>query len=146
MRTLLLAVVITACITFSLSTAIQAADVQKCTSQPGEINSQSACVPCDQDYGLSSRGKFSCSDCGFTKRLCCYLHPTTLSYHPEIYNYRHYFNITGHETYSGSTNYRYRLPAANRPEEILTPKPEQENQSPQITGSARLSGANQKKF
>jgi hypothetical protein len=146
MRTLFLAVVITACITFSLPTAIQAADVQKCTSQPGEINSQSVCVSCDQDYGLPSRGKFSGSDCGFTKRLCCYLHPTTLSYHPEMYNYRHYFNIVGHDTDSNSSIYRYLLPAANRPEEILTPLPETENQSPQMTDSARLSGPNQKKL
>ena len=146
MRTLLQAFVLTSCITFSLPTAIQAADVQKCTLQPGEINSQSVCVPCDQDYGLPSRGAFSGSDCGFTKRLYCYHHPTTLSYHPEIYNYRHYFNIVGHETYPSFSNYRYLLPAANRPEEILTPLPETENQSPQMTGSARLSKANQKKL
>ncbi|MGD0383877.1 MAG: hypothetical protein ABSA77_10165 [Thermoguttaceae bacterium] len=149
MRTLLQVVAITFCITtlsLSSSSTIGAAVVQNGKSQPQEINSESACFLSDHDDGLPRMGNYCGSDCGFTKRLCCYHHPTTLSYHPEIYNYRHYFNIIGHETYPSFSNYRNLLPAANRPEEILTPLPEQENQSPQMTGSARSSGANQKKL
>ena len=41
-------------------------------------------------------------DCGFTMRI--YRHPTTLSYHPEVYNYRYYFDIIGHETHQNARN------------------------------------------
>jgi hypothetical protein len=35
---------------------------------------------------------------GLAKPFCCFHHPTTLSYHPQVYNYRYFYNIVGHET------------------------------------------------
>jgi hypothetical protein len=147
MRTLFMAITITSCIAAPiLSPAIQAADVQNGKSQRQQIDSESACVPCGHNDGLSSTGTFYGSDSDYTKRLFCCRHPVTLAYHPEIYNYRDFFNIIGHDAYSNSSNYRFFLPAAPQPEEILTPVPEPKNQLPQTAGSARLSRPDQKKF
>jgi hypothetical protein len=136
--------VITAFITLSFPIASQAAGIEKHTQQVDEISSQPACAQGDQEYGLSIGGSYCGSDCSFIKRLCCCYHPTTLSYHPEIYNYRHYFNIVGHETWANASNYRHSMPAANRPESIPAPVPEKEIQLLPKAGSARLSGPNQK--
>ena len=147
MRPLFLAVGITFFIAAPiLSPAIQAADVPNGTSQRQQIDSESVCVLCDHNDGLPNTGTCYGSDCDYTKRLYCCRHPITLAYHPEIYNYRYFFNIVGHDMYSHSSNYRFFLPAAHQPEEILTPVPEPANQLPQTAGSARLSRPDQKKF
>jgi hypothetical protein len=148
MRNFFLVVFVTACITeFTFLSAIQAADVPNSTSQRQKIDSGSQRVLHAQDEGLPSRGDYGNADWGFPKRIFCTWHPTTLSYHPQVYNYRYYFNIVGHETFhANSSNYRQVMPAVNQPEEILTPMPEQQNQSPQPIDSARLSRANQKKL
>ncbi len=148
MRTLLMAAVITSFIAAPiLSPAIQAADVPNGKSQRQQINSESGLCPfAAHNDGLPSTGTFYGSDCDYTKRLFCCHHPITLAYHPEVYNYRYFFNIVGHEAYPNSSNYRFFVPAAPQPEEILTPVPEQANQLPQTAGSARLSRPDQKKF
>jgi hypothetical protein len=148
MRILFAAAAIAGCITtFTLltSSTLQAADIQNGKSQRQEIKAESADVLCLQNDGLPSTGYSYGSDCGFMKRLCCCHHPTAI-YHPEIYNYRYFFNIVGHDAYSNSSNHRYFFPAANQPDEILTPVPEQQNQLSQAAGSARLSRPDQKKF
>ena len=128
-----------------LSPAIQAAEGPNSTSQRQQIDSGSVCVPCGHNDGLPSTGTFYGSDCDYSKRLCCWHHPTAI-YHPEIYNYRYFFNIIGHETYSNSSNYRVSLPAAHQPKEILTPVPEPDNRLSQSAGSVLLSRPDQKKF
>jgi hypothetical protein len=146
MRILLLTAIITCFIAPPiLSPAIQAADVPNGTSQRQQFGSESVCVPSGYNDGLPGTGTFYGSDGVYTKRLCCWHHPTAI-YHPEVYNYRYFFNIIGHETYTNSSNYRFSLPAASQPEEILTPIPEPKNQLPQTAGSARLSRPDQKKF
>jgi hypothetical protein len=146
MRTLFLAIIITSFIAAPiLSHAVQAADVQNGKPLRQQIDSESACVPCGHNDGLPSTGTFYGSDGVYTKRLCCWHHPTAI-YHPEIYNYRYFFNIIGHEAYTNSSNHRLFLPAASQPEEILTPVPEPGNQLPQTAGSARLTRPDQKKF
>ena len=146
MRILFMALAITSFIAAPvLSLGIQAADVANGTTQRQQIVSESVCVPCGQNDGLPSTGTFYGSDGVYAKRLFCYHHPTAI-YHPEIYNYRYFFNIIGHERYTNSSNYRFSLPAAPQPEEILTPVPEPENRLPQTAGSARLSRPDQKKF
>jgi hypothetical protein len=144
MRSLFMAVTIISCIAAPiLSPAIQAADVQNGKSQRQQIDSESVCVICGHNDGLPSTGTFYSADYDCPKRLFCCHHPTAI-YHPEVYNYRYFFNIMGHD--ANSSNYRFLLPAAPQPEEILTPVPEPENQSPQTAGSARLSRPDQKKF
>jgi hypothetical protein len=128
-----------------LSPAIHAADVPNSTSQRQQIGSESVCISSGYNDGLPSTGTLYGSDGVYTKRLYCWHHPTAI-YHPEVYNYRYYFNIIGHETYSNSSKYRFSLPAASQTKEILTPVPEQEIQLPQTAGSARLSRPDQKKF
>jgi hypothetical protein len=129
-----------------LSATILAADVQNGKSQRQQIDSESVCVLCSHNGGLPSTESFYGSDFDYTNRLyCCHHHPTAI-YHPEVYNYRYFFNIIGHDSYSSSSNHRFFLPAATQPEKILTPVPEPENQSPQTAGSARLSRPDQKKF
>jgi hypothetical protein len=128
-----------------LSPAMQAADIPSGTFQRQQIGSESVSIPSGYNDGLPSTGTLYGSDGVYTKRLYCWHHPTAI-YHPEVYNYRYYFNIIGHESYSNSSGYRFSLPAASQPEEILTPVPAQENQLPQTAGSARLSRPDQKKF
>jgi hypothetical protein len=147
MHKLFLAVVMATCITtFTFPSALLAADGQDGALQRQKTNSGSQCVLPDHDDGLPSMENFGNSDCGFPKRLCSFRHPTTLSYHPEIYNYRHYFNMVSPDANANLSNYRRLMPAVNQPEEILTPVPEQQNQSLQSSGSARLSRPNQKKL
>jgi hypothetical protein len=81
---------------------------------------------------------------GLTKPGCCFHHPTTLSYHPEVYNYRHYFNIVGHENDANLLIYRRPIPVMNQSEEILTPMPERPEQTSQAIDAARSSRANKK--
>ncbi|MGA2798416.1 MAG: hypothetical protein ABSE63_12615 [Thermoguttaceae bacterium] len=147
MRTLFVAVTITFFIAAPiLFPAIQAADVQNGKFQRQQIESESACVLCGYNDGLPCTGTFYGSDGVYTKRLLCCRHPVTLAYHPEVYNYRYFFNIIGHDSYSNSSNHRFFLPSAPQPDEILTPVPEPENQLPQTAGSARLTRPDQKKF
>jgi hypothetical protein len=146
MRILLVTATMTYFITAPmLSPVIQAAEVPSSASQRQQIGSESVCIPGGYNDGLPSTGTLYGSDGVYTKRLYCWHHPTAI-YHPEVYNYRYYFNIIGHETYSNSSRYRCSLPAASQTEAILTPVPEQENQLPQTAGSARLSRPDQKKF
>jgi hypothetical protein len=76
--------------------------------------------------------------------ICSLRHPTTLSYHPEKYNYRYFYNIVGHETFSHSANPGIYLPSASRPEQIPVPAPRQQTISSSLGGSAHLSGAREK--
>jgi hypothetical protein len=146
MRTLFMAIAITFFMAGPvLLSATQAADVQNGTSLRQQIDSESVCVPCGYNDGLPGTGTFYGSYGEYSKRLCCWHHPTAI-YHPEVYNYRYFFNIIGHEAYTNSSNHRFALPAAPQSEEILTPRPEPEKQLPQTAGSARLSRPDQKKF
>jgi hypothetical protein len=125
--------------------AIQAAEVPNGQAPRQQINAESGCVFCEQNNGLSGTGNSYGLDGGLTRRFCCCHHPIAI-YHPEVYNYRYFYNIVGHEAYSNSPHYRFVMPAARQPEEIFTPVPERENQLPQTAGSARLTRPDQKKF
>jgi hypothetical protein len=147
MHKLFPAFVMTICIAaITFPSALLGADSQNGTLQRQNIHSASQMVITDRDAGPPSMENFGNADCAFPKRPCCAWHPTTLSYHPAIYNYRYYYNIVSSDAHAGPSNYRHLMPAVNRPEEILTPVPEQQTNSSKSNGSARLSGPNQKKF
>jgi hypothetical protein len=146
MRSLLVSVVVTFISAAPvLLPAIQAAGLENSISPRQPINAESASIRSVNNEGLPSTGPYYGADSNYPKRSSCWHHPTAI-YHPEIYNYRYFFNIVGHETDSHCSNCRFYLPAAHLPEEILTPVPVPENQSSQTAVSARLSRSDQKKF
>lgn len=147
MRTIYWAIVFTACSqTFVFPFKSHAIDLYNGTLTRQEINPGSTYIFRNYDAGTMNQEKLWFSDRGYMKRTYCFWHPTTLSYHPEVYNYHHYFNIVGHDAYFNSPNNQLFLPAASQSEQILTPAGEENNPSPQAVDSARLSRPNQKKL
>jgi hypothetical protein len=124
----------------------QASDIRNGTMSGRQYVSGSEFVVSDDGDGLPGRERPYGLGCGSAKPACGLLHPTTLSYHPEIYNYRHYYNIVGHDANFSMPRYRLPMPAADVPEEILTPVPESGEKSFQAPGSARRLLGNQKKL
>ena len=131
MRILSRKVAVTVCVsalTLSTLAALHGADLQNGSMWPREIKAEPAEVICAENHGLPATSRPRATDRGTAGPLCCLHHPTAI-YHPEIYNYRYVFNIVGYEAYSRYPNYRNIPRTMNRPEEILTPVPEQQTQS-----------------
>ncbi len=125
---------------------IQAAEIQPKALKPQELNAGSEYMAIDNDDGMPGREEICSPNCGLVKPICCFRHPTTLGYHPPVYDYRYFYNIVGHETCFNSLNYFRPKPALNWREGIPAPASVEGKQSLQSSGSARLSAPNQKKL
>jgi hypothetical protein len=147
MRTIFLIVLLSIHISslFSIRTA-RAADLLNGIAQRQTNSTASEDVAINLGNESTGSEAIGPHNCGSAKRTHCILHPTTLSYHPEVYYYRHYFDIIGHDAVASTSSYPRYTPMDIRQEEILTPAPEQGNKSSQTLSSARLSGKNKKYF
>jgi hypothetical protein len=131
-------------VVLAASGAVYGADIQGAKNWPQEAGAESAdAVYAEYDDGCAAR---PIPECGLLK-VCYNLHHPVAIYHPQVYNYRYYFNIVGHESYSACPNCRNHGASAGRPEEMSTLGQSRQKRLPAtIADGTRASPSAQKKF
>ena len=147
MRISLLQLAWTICVgavALAASVALHAADMQGAEIWTKAMGAESPAGVCIEDGGVCGAGPIP--ECGLGK-LCYNLHHPVAIYHPEVYNYRYFFNIVGHESYNARPNCRSCCPSLGRSEEPLMPGQSRQQRLPAaIADAARATPTAQKNF
>jgi hypothetical protein len=132
--------------TFAFSSDLQATQMPSDRSQYSEVTPCSTCMLSYRDDAMPDPIRNCCLGCGLVKRICGYPKPFHQHYYPEVYNYRHIYNIVGHDSFFSTSNFRCPCLTKRPPEEIPAPAAGQEDQLPRSIESARAVRTNAKKI
>jgi hypothetical protein len=126
--------------------ALDGADMQGAEIWPKEAGAESAGAVYVENDGRCAACCDYVPQCALLKVSYNLHHPVAI-YHPQVYNYRYYFNIVGLGSYHGCSNCRNIGPYMGRPQEMVTPGRSLQKRMPAaIADATRASPSAQKYF